>query len=861
VAVVAPSLDLLVPAMKTQLTLLAAALLAACAPGPVEPVAATAERGSSPLEAAFEDAAAEYQVPVAVLKGIAYVETRVNPASERSASGGRGLMQLAHRADWDMLSRAAALTGVDATTLERDPAANLRGAAAALRELADKSFADDGSLDARDPADFFYAVSLYAGLVSAADGNDYAAQVYGTVERGFRVERAGGSVVQAPKYFEWRRRAPAALRRDAVKQYPAAYTWVGSPNYSAGRTSYTYVVIHTTQGGYSGAVSWLANPSAQVSAHYVVRSSDGQITQMVENENTAWHAQCYNAKSIGIEHEGFIADPGTWYTDAMYTESAKLTRWLTDRHGITRDRAHIIGHNEVIASCNTGGHTDPGPGWNWTKYMGLVNGSTPTPTTGVLTGAIYTGGNTANRVSGAVVTVGTSSVTTGADGLYQFVLAPGTYTANVAKSGFSSNTVSRAVSASATTWGSMEITAGAAVQGALKGKVFITNPADALDMSQPIAGATVTAGGQTQTSDATGMFAFTLPLGTYTVAAAKAGYASKSVSRAVTAAAIAWGSVGLTPSTGADTQAPQLAITFPADNAALDLALVTLAGTATDDRGPVGSVSLKVNGGAASTALVTGGAFSQAIKLAPGLNTLVVSATDAAGNVGSVATTATFNAGASGFAHLAEDEATRLPGLTVELREAGTGALVATAVTNASGAFSLDVTAAPKDYVLVARGAGFLTHSETVSVPDDARLSLKLPMNAGQDPVPGEVGLSFTDPQDGATVSSQTVVVRGAVVGMELAAVTVNSTSADLLGQGQFTAIVPLVEGTNVLEAVATGTQGETVTGKLTVIRKTPGLAGAGQSTGATGCGCTGLPGSSLCAFLLAAPLLRRRRK
>ena len=68
---------------------------------------------------------------------------------------------------------------------------------------------------------------------------------------------------------------------------------------------------------------------------------------MVEHADTAWHAQCYNGRSIGIEHEGYVQDPARWYTDAMYTESAKLTRYITDRHGIPKTRTRIIGHVEV----------------------------------------------------------------------------------------------------------------------------------------------------------------------------------------------------------------------------------------------------------------------------------------------------------------------------------------------------------------------------------------------------------------------------------------------------------------------------------------------------------------------------------
>src|SRR6185437_10511652 len=42
---------------------------------------------------------------------------------------------------------------------------------------------------------------------------------------------------------------------------------------------------------------------------------------------------------------------------------------IAKRYGIPTDRAHIIGHNEVPGTD----HSDPGPTWNWTYYMQLVN--------------------------------------------------------------------------------------------------------------------------------------------------------------------------------------------------------------------------------------------------------------------------------------------------------------------------------------------------------------------------------------------------------------------------------------------------------------------------------------------------------
>lgn len=129
-----------------------------------------------------------------------------------------------------------------------------------------------------------------------------------------------------------------------------------------------YVVIHITEGSYNGAISWFKNPDSNVSAHYVLRSSDGQVTQMVKEKDMAWHSgvSFFNQRSVGIEHEATSSSP-SWYTNALYGSSAQLTRYLTSKYSIPRNRTYIIGHKETgrATSC-------PGPYWDWDKYMALV---------------------------------------------------------------------------------------------------------------------------------------------------------------------------------------------------------------------------------------------------------------------------------------------------------------------------------------------------------------------------------------------------------------------------------------------------------------------------------------------------------
>jgi hypothetical protein len=108
---------------------------------------------------------------------------------------------------------------------------------------------------------------------------------------------------------------------------------------------------------------------SNVSAHYVVRQSDGQIAQMVRNKDIAWHAGnwWYNQRSIGIEHEGIHNDPD-WNTPALLRGSADLTRFMALKYDIPRTRDYVLGHYQVASHkpfC-------PGPHFKWDTYMQMV---------------------------------------------------------------------------------------------------------------------------------------------------------------------------------------------------------------------------------------------------------------------------------------------------------------------------------------------------------------------------------------------------------------------------------------------------------------------------------------------------------
>ena len=182
--------------------------------------------------------------------------------------------------------------------------------------------------------------------------------------------------------------------------YPQAI-WDPAPecNYGERTDPVSGVVIHYTEGSYAGCISWFKNCDAQVSAHYVIRSSDGQVTQMVREADKAWHARSANAYTIGIEHEAYgnVID---FFTEAMYRSSADLVRDICSRYetidghrtfyrdtldnGICLNEGlHDLGGETACIKIRghqhypNQSHVDPGPYWDWNYYYKLINEGTP----------------------------------------------------------------------------------------------------------------------------------------------------------------------------------------------------------------------------------------------------------------------------------------------------------------------------------------------------------------------------------------------------------------------------------------------------------------------------------------------------
>ncbi|MFI5960236.1 N-acetylmuramoyl-L-alanine amidase [Cryptosporangium sp. NPDC051539] len=383
------------------------------------PATDAAPAADATMQAEFAAAATESHVPVSVLLAVSYRLTRWDDhGSAASAAGGFGPMHLTdvdpadvraedargRGADVDAaaiendeslhrLDTAADLVGSDAGRLKTDRALNIRGGALLLADEAKKR--GGGTLPATTGG-WYPAVAWYSGSPQASGADAFADDVFESMRAGVtRTTRNGQRIVlpktavTTPAHAETKAGTAVECPSGVTCRFlPAAYAW-NDPDDSNDYGNYDpadrpadgdtirYIVIHDTESSYDSTIASAQNPLTYVSSHYVIRSSDGEITQMLRTKDVGWHAGNWNINqtSIGIEHEGFAREGATWYTEAMYQASAELVRYLGAKYHIPLDRNHIIGHDEVPgrdAARVATQHWDPGPYWDWQHYLDLI---------------------------------------------------------------------------------------------------------------------------------------------------------------------------------------------------------------------------------------------------------------------------------------------------------------------------------------------------------------------------------------------------------------------------------------------------------------------------------------------------------
>jgi N-acetyl-anhydromuramyl-L-alanine amidase AmpD len=367
---------------------------------------------------AFGAASEAYGVPMSVILGVSYMQSRWDDhGATPSTSGGYGPM---HLTDLDVeqaglakgdgsfrasdgpvslhtASIAAGIVQLDESEVKSDGASNICAGAALLakfqRDLGMATGAEGST------ASWYDAVRAYSGAATSPDAVVFANRVFATIKSGAvrttndgqQVRLASEPNLQVPSASLALTAAPSdASHVDC----PTTLTceWVPAPyeQYGATPSAYgnhdladrennldiDYIVVHDTETSYATTLQLVQDPT-YVSWNYTIRSSDGHVAQHLDAKDVGFQAGNWyiNTHSIGIEHEGFAAEGATWYTEALYQSSAKLVRYLAEKYSVRLDRAHIIGHDQVpgILPGNVRGmHWDPGPYWDWEHYMSLI---------------------------------------------------------------------------------------------------------------------------------------------------------------------------------------------------------------------------------------------------------------------------------------------------------------------------------------------------------------------------------------------------------------------------------------------------------------------------------------------------------
>jgi N-acetylmuramoyl-L-alanine amidase len=138
-----------------------------------------------------------------------------------------------------------------------------------------------------------------------------------------------------------------------------------SPNYEKRQKEIQYVIFHYTELPFDRALEKLISPSSdfRVSAHFLVRK-DGEVFQLVLEENVAWHAGVsywrgedkINHSSIGIEIDNLGREE---FTEAQIDACLKLCTYLKAKYHINTN--NFLGHSDIAPDRKI----DPGFDFPW----------------------------------------------------------------------------------------------------------------------------------------------------------------------------------------------------------------------------------------------------------------------------------------------------------------------------------------------------------------------------------------------------------------------------------------------------------------------------------------------------------------
>lgn len=179
--------------------------------------------------------------------------------------------------------------------------------------------------------------------------------------------------------------------------FPVRVHWAADQGPARSMQDIHWFVVHDTEGNLPGSEETLTSGSPPVASVHALIDRDGELIYSVPITTTAWTAgnDAVSRQSVEVELIGFGSGQ---FTDEQYRSMAKFYQWCTSQGmnvpavyigkqsadgGPLPDYNGIIGHMDVPdGSGGWGGvshHTDPGPNFDFNKFIAYIGGATPNP--------------------------------------------------------------------------------------------------------------------------------------------------------------------------------------------------------------------------------------------------------------------------------------------------------------------------------------------------------------------------------------------------------------------------------------------------------------------------------------------------
>ncbi|HTG82406.1 MAG TPA: hypothetical protein VL949_10710, partial [Geobacteraceae bacterium] len=265
-----------------------------------------------------------------------------------------------------------------------------------------------------------------------------------------------------------------------------------------------------------------------------------------------------------------------------------------------------------------------------------------------------------------------------------------------------------------------------------------------------------------------------------------------------------------------DQTAPVLVVTTPADNSKTGKALLEVSGTV--DK--TSAVTIKMNG-TAQSALMDGGAFTATVTLAPGYNTIEITATDLAGNQSTVKRTVVFDDQVPSLAVTMPNQDVRTNQSSLTIKGTVYDALSAVSVTISMDNEIFTPPVIDGTFEQVVNFTAEKTYGIVVTATNEVGTSASVQRNVIYDITPPVLSIDpVTTPTSQSSQSASGTREAGAAVTVTCATATVGEVSYPTATTWQ-AVISGLKEGENVITAASADAAGNASTATATIILAT----------------------------------------